>query len=201
MPCDPPTWLLKGHYRFIKKHNEHCSHHHSQLLASFQDGGEGGEWGGRGKRKKNKKYRPNKNTTAVSASCRDASSQHISPLSYYSWQLTLSLNPALLPCCFTPSSPSTFIFYSPSLSLSRSEPPHTRAHTHTHASTHKRVRVSHRCLMWRWWLPIRAVHCFDLGYFFPLKLNVKLTEQTKLGEYFFWAASKLYANWGRCSES
>lgn len=164
-------------------------------------GGGGCEGGGE---KKSMKYRPNKNTTAVSASCRDASSQHTSPLSYYSWQLTLSLNPALLPCCFTPSSPSTFIFYSPSLSLSRSEPPQARTRMCMCKSVHEQARVSHQCLMWQRRLPIRAVHCFDLRYFFPVKLNVKLTDKNKgfcFFGYFFFSFFFIYANWGRRNQS
>lgn len=49
------------------------------------------------------------NSMNLAASCRDLPSQHISPFSYYSWQLTLCLNPALLPCCFTQSLPSSLI--------------------------------------------------------------------------------------------
>lgn len=78
-----------------------------------------------------------------------------------------------------------------------------RTRTCVRASVHMRVRVSHQCLMWRRWLPIRALHCFDLRYFFPVKLNVKLTEKKQrvflLFIFFFWVASKPYANLSSCN--
>lgn len=92
----------KGHCRFIKQHNEHYNHHHSLMLALSQE---------------NIIYRPYKNNNTPSASCRDLPSKHISPFSYYSWQLTLSLHLALQPRCFLLSFPFTFVFNSPPLSF------------------------------------------------------------------------------------
>lgn len=143
----------KGHSRFIKQHNEHYNHHHSLMLAPSQE-------------KNNRIYRPNKNTTTLSASCRDLPSQHISPFSYYSWQLTLSLNFALLPCCLIPSFPSTFIFNS--LSSSSIVP-----HTHT-------VQVSH-CLIWHWWCDLVA-----RGYYALLWLELSCWWNTKP----YWQSNK-----------
>ena len=125
-PLTSSMTFPKGHYIFIKLHNEHYNHHHS-LCSALSQG-----------KQKNIIYRPNKNTTTLSASCRDLPSHHISPFSYYSWQLTLSLNLALLPLYF--SFPCTSCLLFPVLGLR-----HIVYHKHT-------VQVSYWWLIWhQWW--------------------------------------------------
>lgn len=119
--------FLKGHCRFIKQHNEHYNHHHSEMFSSLPG--------------KNIIYRPNKNNTTLSASCRDLPSKHISPFSYYSWHCLLILHSC--------PAASLFLFlWSPS-SIPRPRPCNLLYHTHT-------VQVSHWCLIWNWWCDLAA---------------------------------------------
>lgn len=113
----------KGRRRFIKRHNEHYNRHQSLMLAPSQDS-----------ESQNKYVGQIKTPTPCQLPAGTSLSKYII-ISYYSRQLTASLNLTRLPCCFTSSIHLYLHFLFPLLTLVMD------------GSTHSAGTVSHRCLI------------------------------------------------------
>lgn len=113
----------RGRHRFIKWHNEHYSRHRSLMLALSQD-----------RKSQNKYVGQIKTPTPCQLHAETSFSKYII-ISYYSRQLTPSLNLTRLPCCFTSSIHLYLHFLSPVLTLVMD------------SSTHAAGTVIHRCLI------------------------------------------------------
>lgn len=83
--------FLKGRGRFIKRHNEHYNRHQSLMLTPSQD-----------RKHQNEYVVQIKTPTPCQLPAETSVSKYVI-ISYYSWQLTPSLNLTCLPCCFTSS--------------------------------------------------------------------------------------------------
>lgn len=113
----------RGHCRFIKRHNEHFNRHQSPTFAPSQD-----------RTSQNKYVGQIKTPTPCQLPAETSSSKYII-ISYYSRQLTPSLNLARLPCCFTSSIHLYLHFPFPVLTLVMD------------GGTHTAATVSHRSLI------------------------------------------------------
>lgn len=119
--------FLKGRGRFIKRHNEHYNRHQSLMLTPSQD-----------RKHQNKYVVQIKTPTPCQLPAETSVSKYVI-ISYYSWQLTPSLNLTCLPCCFTSSIHLYLHFSSPVLTL-------------VDCSTYTARTVSHRSpMLYQWY--------------------------------------------------